>query len=161
MGGLVIKIETVKMHGNGNVVITGMTGKTLEESVSVAIDFLKTNYSVNFTDNDIHIHLMDATSKKDGPSAGAAIAMALMSLYLDKSIPTNTAFTGEISLRGNISKVGGIKEKIIGALNMGITRIFIPEDNLGDLTTIPKKILKNIEIIGVKTYNQIYKEVFK
>ena len=149
------------MHGTGNIIITGMPGKTLEESVSVALDFLKTNYSMNMSNSDIHIHFLDATSKKDGPSAGAAIAIALMSLYLDKSIPSNVAFTGEISLRGNISKVGGIKEKIIGAINAGITTIYIPEDNLPDLESIPKKIMKNIDIIGVKTYNQIYKDVFK
>lgn len=161
LGGIVTKIETVKMHGTGNIIITGMPGKTLEESVSVALDFLKTNYSMNMSNSDIHIHFLDATSKKDGPSAGAAIAIALMSLYLDKSIPSNVAFTGEISLRGNISKVGGIKEKIIGAINAGITTIYIPEDNLPDLESIPKKIMKNIDIIGVKTYNQIYKDVFK
>lgn len=161
LGGIVTKIETVKMHGTGNIIITGMPGKTLEESVSVALDFLKTNYSMNMSNSDIHIHFLDATSKKDGPSAGAAIAIALMSLYLDKSIPSNVAFTGEISLRGNISKVGGIKEKIIGAINAGITTIYIPEDNLPDLESIPKKIMRNIDIIGVKTYNQIYKDVFK
>lgn len=161
LGGIVTKIETVKMHGTGNIIITGMPGKTLEESVSVALDFLKTNYSMNMSNSDIHIHFLDATSKKDGPSAGAAIAIALMSLYLDKSIPSNVAFTGEISLRGNISKVGGIKEKIIGAINAGITTIYMPEDNLPDLESIPKKIMKNIDIIGVKTYNQIYKDVFK
>lgn len=161
LGGIVTKIETVKMHGTGNIIITGMPGKTLEESVSVALDFLKTNYSMNMSNSDIHIHFLDATSKKDGPSAGAAIAITLMSLYLDKSIPSNVAFTGEISLRGNISKVGGIKEKIIGAINAGITTIYIPEDNLPDLESIPKKIMKNIDIIGVKTYNQIYKDVFK
>ena len=160
MGGIVTKIETVKMHGNGSVVITGMPGKTLEESVSVAIDFLKTNYSINITNNDLHIHFLDATSKKDGPSAGAAIAIALMSLYLDKPIPSNVAFTGEISLKGNISRVGGIKEKIIGAVNAGITRIYIPNDNLNDINSIPKKIIKDIDIIGVETYHQIYKDVF-
>lgn len=161
LGGIVTKIETVKMHGSGNIIITGMPGKTLEESVSVALDFLKTNYSINISNNDIHIHFLDATSKKDGPSAGAAIAIALMSLYLDKPIPSNVAFTGEISLRGNISKVGGIKEKIIGAINAGITKIYIPDENLADLDNIPKKMLKDIDIIGVKTYNQIYKDVFK
>jgi ATP-dependent Lon protease len=161
LGGIVVKIETVKMPGNGNILITGMPGKVLEESVRVALDFLKTNYSINLTNTDIHIHFLDATSKKDGPSAGAAIGIALMSMYLDLPIPSSVAFTGELSLKGNILKVGGVKEKIIGAINSGITTIYIPKDNLTDLEEIPKKIMKDIDIIGVQTYSEIYKDVFK
>lgn len=161
LGGLVIKVETVKMPGTGKIVITGMPGKVLEESVSVAFDFLKTNYSLNLQDNDLHLHFLDSTSQKDGPSAGVSIAMALMSLYLDRAIPSDIAFTGELSLKGDVLPVGGVKEKIIGAINFGIKTIYLPEDNLSDLELIPKKILNNIDIIGVKSYNQIYKEVFK
>ena len=161
MGGIVTKIETVKLPGSGKITITGMPGKSLEESVSVALDFLKTNYSINLNNQDIHIHFLDATTPKDGPSAGAAIAIAIMSLYLDKPIPANVAFTGEISLKGNILKVGGVKEKVIGAINTGVTTIYIPKDNETDIQSIPKKMLKNINVIGVKDYSEIYKEVFR
>ena len=109
LGGLVIKVETVKMPGTGKIVITGMPGKVLEESVSVAFDFLKTNYSLNLQDNDLHLHFLDSTSQKDGPSAGVSIAMALMSLYLDRAIPSDIAFTGELSLKGDVLPVGGVK----------------------------------------------------
>ena len=122
---------------------------------------MKSNYSLNLTENDIHIHFLDSTSKKDGPSAGVAIALAIMSLYLDRPIGSDYAFTGELSLKGEILPVGGIKEKIIGAVNSGIKKIYIPESNLSDLELIPEKILSNVDIIGVKSYNQIYKDVFK
>jgi ATP-dependent Lon protease len=161
LGGLVLKLETIKIPGTGKIIITGMTGQVLEESVSVALDFLKSNYSLNLTENDIHIHFLDSTSKKDGPSAGVAIALAIMSLYLDRPIGSDYAFTGELSLKGEILPVGGIKEKIIGAVNSGIKKIYIPESNLSDLELIPEKILSNVDIIGVKSYNQIYKDVFK
>jgi ATP-dependent Lon protease len=82
-------------------------------------------------------------------------------MYLDLPIPSSVAFTGELSLKGNILKVGGVKEKIIGAINSGITTIYIPKDNLTDLEEIPKKIMKDIDIIGVQTYSEIYKDVFK
>ena len=108
----------------------------------------------------IHIHALESSTRKDGPSAGLAITTAILSKILDKKVPNDSAFTGEITLEGRILKVGGIKEKVISSYNQGIKRIFIPTENIGDLMEIPNKVSENINIVPVKNFTEVYEMVF-
>jgi len=165
-GGKVMPIESCVFEGKGNFNITGMLGKTMEESTNVALSFIKSHSEVFkmkdffFNLKDIHIHFLEGAIKKDGPSAGVAIITSILSLILDKKISNLIAFTGEISLNGDILKVGGIKEKIIGAYNNNITTVYIPYDNEYDLEEIPEEIKNKITIKLVKNYLEIYEELF-
>lgn len=167
MGGVVLPVETILFDGDGKFNITGMIGQTMEESVNVAISFIKSNkdeYKIDsklFTKKDIHIHFLEGAIKKDGPSAGVAITTGLLSLYLNKEVPSHIAMTGEISLRGDVLKVGGIKEKVIGAYNEGIKKIYIPFANTCDLEELPKIIKEEIKIKTVKNYQEIFNDLFK
>lgn len=165
-GGIVLPVESCIFEGKGNFTITGMLGKTMEESTNVALSFIKANiqkFNLNdffFNIKDIHIHFLEGAIKKDGPSAGVAITTSILSLISNKKISNNIAFTGEISLNGDILKVGGIKEKIIGAYNNNIKTIYLPTSNELDLEEIPTEIKENIEIKLVKNYSEIYEELF-
>lgn len=166
-GGMVMPIESCIFEGKGNFIITGMLGKTMEESTNVALSFIKANKNkfcmedFFFNIKDIHIHFLEGSIKKDGPSAGVAIITSILSLILNKKVSNSIAFTGEISLNGDILKVGGIKEKIIGAFNNNITKVYIPYDNEYDLEEIPEEIKNKVTIILIKNYFEIYEELFK
>ena len=166
-GGLVNTLEVIKYTGTGKIVETGHLGDILKESIDIALNYIKANkkdfklIKYNFDSYDYHINFLETAIKKDGPSAGVSIVSALLSLFLDHNIPKSVAMTGEISLHGNIMKVGGIKEKIIGAYNMGIKTIFIPKDNIFDLELLPKELLDDMEIILVSNYSEIYQKLFK
>ncbi len=165
-GGLVMPVETAIYDGKGEFKITGMVGKAMEESINVALSYVKSlrdTYSIDkklLDKKDIHIHFLEGALKKDGPSAGIAVVTSILSLLLDKKIAKNIAMTGEISLRGDILKVGGIKEKIIGAYNEDIKKIFIPYENANDLEELPPEIKDSIKIIKVKNYKEIYNALF-
>ncbi len=167
MGGNVLPIECCFYEGNGNIITTGMLGDSMKESIKVAISYIRSHndlYKVSdyyFNSKDIHIHALEGAIKKDGPSAGISITTSILSLILNKEISKDIAMTGEISLRGDILKVGGIKEKIVGAYNNKITKIFLPEANKKDLEDIPSKILNKIKIVFVSNYEEIYKNLFK
>ena len=115
----------------------------------------------DFLNINVHIHMLDASVKKDGCSAGITITTALLSLALKKVIPSNIAMTGEITLNGIVRKIGGLKEKLIGAYNLGIKKVFIPKDNHNDLEDIPSEVLNNIDIIEINNYIEIYNSIFK
>ena len=110
---------------------------------------------------DLHIHFLEGAVKKDGPSAGVSITTAILSLLLNKEVSKDIAMTGEISLKGDILKVGGLKEKIIGAYNNGIKTIYIPYNNNNDLEEIPEYLKEKIDIIPIKNYKEIFNAVFK
>ncbi|MEG0977551.1 MAG: endopeptidase La [Bacilli bacterium] len=160
-GGLVTKIESIKFKGSGTVTLTGSIGKVMEESVTVAINYLKSEYNISLNNVDLHLHFLDAATKKDGPSAGVSIAATILSLFEKKVIPSTTAFTGEISLNGTIHRIGGLKEKLIGAYNRGINIVYIPVKNTTDLEDVPKEILESIEVIPVNNFKEIYTKIFK
>lgn len=163
-GGCVIRIEAAIYNGEEKVIVTGMLGEVLKESINVAISYLKEKDFISntlFYDHTIHIHLLDAASKKEGPSCGVAITTAIMSKLLDISVSEKIALTGEITLKGNILRVGGIKEKLIAAYNNGIKTVYIPEDNAEDITNVPLPILEGIEIKLVSNYETIYNDLFK
>ncbi len=161
IGGIVSKLETLVCKGNGNLVVTGNAGDLLKESINVVLTMLKSKYKYSFHNEDIHVHFLDASSKKDGPSGGLALGVALCSLKENKKIPSNIAFTGEISLNGYVLKIGGIKEKLIAAYNKNIKVVYMPKDNIEDLESVPKVILDNMEVIPVSNFNEVYTKLFK
>ena len=160
-GGQVTKTEVIDYKGNGKIKVTGNVGIIMKESIEVIISYIKNNYKYNLNNIDLHFHFLDASTKKDGPSAGLSIAVALVSLLEKKVIPDDIAFTGEISLNGSILKIGGLKEKLIGAYNKEIKKVYIPKMNIKDLEEVPKIILEKIEIIPIENFSEIHKTYFK
>ncbi len=161
LGGLVTKTEVLEYKGNGNVLITGSVGKIMEESIKVIISFVKSHYKYNLNNVDLHFHFLDAATKKDGPSAGLSIVVALLSLLEKKVIPEDVAFTGELTLNGSILKIGGLKEKLIGAYNENIKTVYIPVSNMGDLEDVPKEVRENLEIVAIEHFEELYTNFFK
>lgn len=160
-GGTLSKVEVVTCKGNDKLTITGNAGNILKESISVVLTMLKLKYKYSFHNEDIHVHFLDASSKKDGPSAGIALSVALCSLKENKKVPSHVAFTGEISLNGSILKIGGLKEKLIAAYNKNIKVVYMPKSNSEDLENVPKLILDNMEVILVSNFNEVYTKLFK
>lgn len=160
-GGTLSKVEVVTCKGNDKLTITGNAGNILKESISVVLTMLKLKYKYSFHNEDIHVHFLDASSKKDGPSAGLALSVALCSLKENKKVPNDVAFTGEVSLNGSILKIGGLKEKLIAAYNKNIKVVYMPKSNSEDLENVPKLILDNMEVIPVSNFNEVYTKLFK
>ncbi|MDD4547408.1 MAG: endopeptidase La [Bacilli bacterium] len=160
-GGDTLPIEVNYFKGSGNLFLTGSLGDVMKESAHIALSYIKSNYKQfgidyeKLTKNDIHIHVPEGAIPKDGPSAGITLTTALISAFTSKKIPANLAMTGEITLRGNILPIGGLKEKSIGASRNGIKKIIIPYGNLNDLDEIPKEIKDNIDYIAVKNYKEV------
>ena len=165
-GGVVMPLECCLYEGKGEIITSGMLGKSMDESIKVAISYIKSNkdvFKVNdyyFHTKDIHIHALEGAIPKDGPSAGVTITTSILSLLLNVSIPKDVAMTGEITLRGDILEIGGLKEKILGAYNAKVKKVFIPISNMKDIDEIPKEVLKKIEIIPVSKYTDIYQKLF-
>lgn len=160
-GGTLSKVEVVTCKGNDKLTITGNAGNILKESISVVLTMLKLKYKYSFHNEDIHVHFLDASSKKDGPSAGIALSVALCSLKENKKVPSDVAFTGEVSLNGSILKIGALKEKLIAAYNKNIKVVYMPKSNSEDLENVPKLILDNMEVIPVSNFNEVYTKLFK
>ncbi len=164
-GGDILPIEVNYFKGKGELILTGSLGSVMKESASIALSYLKSNYqkyNINYDkliDNDIHIHVPEGAIKKDGPSAGIALTLAILSAVTNKKIVSDLALTGEITLRGNVLAIGGLKEKAIGALRSGIKTIIIPSDNEKDLLELPKEVKEKIDFIKVKNFKEVY-EVF-
>ena len=161
IGGLVTKTEVIEYKGNGNIKITGNVGSTMKESIEVIISYIKSKYKYNFNNIDLHFHFLDSAIKKDGPSGGLSIAVALISLFEKKIILNDVAFTGELTLNGKILKIGGLKEKLIGAYNKNIKVVYIPKQNCDDLKDIPKIVLESMEIKTVENFDEVYEIFFK
>ena len=166
-GGDTLPIEAVAFPGDGKVVLTGSLGDVMKESANLAYDYIKANYQRFGIDyekiikQDIHIHVPEGATPKDGPSAGVTITTTLLSLLTNTNIHTNVAMTGEMTLRGKVLAIGGLKEKVIGAHRNGIKVIFIPVNNLKDLDEIPDDIKSDIKFILVDRYTDIYNQLFK
>ena len=165
-GGCIQKVTSLSYIGRGNINLTGMLGDILKESAYVAISYIKANSNImeitndSFKDKDFHIHFEGSSIAKDGPSAGVAIMTSLISLIKQKPIETTISMTGEITLRGKVLPVGGIKEKVLAAINNNIKTLYIPIDNKEDVKEIPSEILKGIKIKYINTYLEIYNDLF-
>ena len=167
VGGVTLKIETVKMPGTGRLVLTGQMGDVMKESAQTALGYLKSisaSYKISkdvFKDFDIQIHIPEGATPKDGPSAGITMCSALFSLLTDRKADKTIAMTGEITLRGNVLRIGGLKEKALAAYRQGIRRIIIPKENVPDLEDIPASVRKNIEFFPVENFEEVIPLVIK
>ena len=152
-GGDILPIEVNHFAGSGKFIITGQLGDVMKESASIALDYMKANSkrygleNVAFDKEDIHIHVPEGAVKKDGPSAGVTLTTALYSAFTNKPIRNDVAMTGEITLRGNVLPIGGLKEKSISAHRSGIRKIIIPKENEKDIEDIPLSVQKDLEIV--------------
>lgn len=164
-GGDTLPIEVNYFKGNGNLVLTGSLGDVMKESAQIALSYIKANYKKfkidyeKLTSNDIHIHVPEGATPKDGPSAGVTLTTALISAFSNLKIDKTLAMTGEITLRGKVLPIGGLKEKSMGAYRNGIKRIIIPKENIRDLDDVPTEVKKCMEYIPVSTYDDIYKVI--
>lgn len=164
-GGDVQRIEVTYFKGKGELILTGSMGEVMRESALIALDYVKANYKKFkipyhlLEENNIHIHFPEGAVKKDGPSAGIALTTALISAFTKQKISRKMAMTGEITLHGQVLKIGGLKEKAIGAHRNGIREIIIPNDNLIDLVDIPEEVKKDIQFIPVKNYKEVFQYI--
>ncbi len=166
-GGSTLKIEVNKMAGSGNLILTGQLGDVMKESARIALSYIKSNKDIfklndsfEFEKYDIHIHVPAGATPKDGPSAGVTMTTALLSLFLNKIIPADTAMTGEISLTGKVLPIGGLKEKLLAAKRYGIKRVLIPEENRPLYDSVPDEIKKDLPVHFVKDFVDIFKILF-
>ena len=166
VGGEILSIEVNIMPGRGALILTGKLGSVMKESCQAALSFVRSQakdwgIKQDFHKVDIHIHVPEGATPKDGPSAGGAITTALVSALKQIAIPRETGMTGEITLRGKILEIGGLKEKSIAAHRAGLTTVFIPKDNQKSLVDVPAEVKKAIKFIPVEHYSEIYKKIFK
>jgi len=161
VGGEVLYVEATLISGKGELIITGQLGDVMQESARAAVSYARANLALfglkeNFFENtDVHIHVPAGAIPKDGPSAGIAIASALISVLINKPVNKYVAMTGEITLRGRILPIGGLKEKALGALRAGIKTIIIPEKNKKDLAEIPANVKRKIKFIPVSQMKEV------
>ncbi len=166
-GGTTLSIEVNLMEGKGNLILTGKLGEVMQESAKTALSHIKAKaeeYGVNkelLEKNDIHIHVPEGATPKDGPSAGITIATAILSALTGKKVDNNIAMTGEITLRGRVLAIGGLKEKALAAYRIGIKKVIIPHANLKDLEDIPSAIRSQIKFIPVEEVTKVFAEAFK
>ncbi len=161
VGGEILPIEVLTMSGKGNLLLTGKLGDVMQESAKASLSWIRAHskelkIAENFyRTRDIHVHVPEGAIPKDGPSAGVTITTALVSAFSGLPVRQDTAMTGEITLRGNVLKIGGLKEKVLAAHRHHITRIIIPADNVPDLEELAKKIREQLTIIPVKNITEV------
>jgi ATP-dependent Lon protease len=164
VGGEILFIEASDMPGNDQVILTGQLGDVMKESARISLSLLKSRLPVKamaFKDKDIHIHVPSGAVQKDGPSAGIALFTALASLVTGIKVDPKLAMTGEITLRGVVLPIGGLKEKLLAAERAGITKALIPKDNVADLKDVPEEVKAKIQIVAVETIEDVLKETLK
>lgn len=166
VGGEILSIEAVKVAGKGKVTLTGKLGDVIQESIQASLSFVRSKadlFGVNaevFEKNDFHIHMPEGATPKDGPSAGVAMVVAIISVLTNVPVKFDVAMTGEITLRGRILPIGGLKEKLLAALRGGIKTVIIPFDNEKDLHDVPDTIKGDLKIIPVKNIDEVFSVVF-
>ena len=163
-GGDVLSIEVNSFEGKGNLVLTGKLGDVMKESAEIALDYVKAHASEfgidpkYFEKHDIHIHVPEGAVPKDGPSAGVTLTTALISALSNTPVHANLAMTGEVTLRGNVLPIGGLREKSLAAHRVGIQKILIPKKNVRDLDEVPQAVKDTITFVPVETMSQVLKE---
>lgn len=165
-GGDILPIEVNHFPGKGGLILTGKLGDVMKESASIAYDFVKANYRTFnipkevFSENDIHIHVPEGAVPKDGPSAGVTITTAIVSALTNKPVPKDIGMTGEITLRGLVFPIGGLREKSISAHRSGLKKILIPWKNQKDIDDIPQEVKKDLKIVTVQKFSEVYEHIF-
>ncbi|MBQ9065638.1 MAG: endopeptidase La [Blautia sp.] len=159
-GGEILFIETLFTKGSGKIIITGQLGDVMKESAQIAVSLVKAMYPDKaevFEKNDLHIHVPDGATPKDGPSAGIALTTAISSLVNEHAVNPVYAMTGEVSLRGVVKPIGGLPEKLMAAKRAGIKKVLIPEENKDDLKEVAEEVVKSLDIIPVSQVNEVLK----
>ena len=163
-GGDILPVEVNYFEGKGNLIVTGQLGDVMKESTKIALDFIKANakkYNIPiefFEKHDIHIHVPEGAVPKDGPSAGVTITTAIVSALTNKPVKKDLAMTGEVTLRGNVLPIGGLKEKSLAAHRSGINTIIIPKGNIKDLDDVPETVKEAVKYIPVEKVDQVINE---
>ena len=163
VGGTTLTIEVSAMHGKGDVLLTGKLGDVMKESARAAISYIRSNavsYGLSdeqFESTDIHVHVPEGATPKDGPSAGITMATAILSAFIKKPVRRDVAMTGEITLRGRVLPIGGLKEKTLAAYRIGVKDVIIPQDNLKDLEEVPEVVRESVNFIPVDSVGDVFK----
>ena len=166
-GGDTLEIEVTYYKGKGGLVLTGKLGEVMKESASIALSYIKANadkYNIDpkiFEENDIHIHVPEGAVPKDGPSAGVTLATAILSCLTNKKVRCDLGMTGEITLRGNVLPIGGLREKSIAALRSGLKEILIPEENQKDIEDLPEEVKNTLKITKVGYVTEVFEKAFR
>lgn len=166
VGGVTLEVEVNVLPGKGELVLTGKLGDVMKESAQAALSYVRSiseEYGIDaefYTKHDIHIHIPEGAVPKDGPSAGITMAIAMLSAITDRAVRADVAMTGEITLRGRVLPIGGLKEKLLAAKVIGIKTVCIPKDNEKDLEEISKEITDGMEIVPVERFSQVEKIAF-
>ena len=166
-GGDTLEIEVTYYKGKGGLVLTGKLGEVMKESASIALSYIRANaaeYNIDpkiFEENDIHIHVPEGAVPKDGPSAGVTLATAILSCLTNKKVRCDLGMTGEITLRGNVLPIGGLREKSIAALRSGLKEILIPKENHKDIEDLPDEVKSRLTISEVSHVKEVFNKAFK
>jgi ATP-dependent Lon protease len=166
VGGEILTVEGVMMPGKGKMTVTGNLRDVMKESIQAASAYVRSravDFGIEpplFERRDIHVHVPEGATPKDGPSAGVAMATAIISLMTGIPVRRDVAMTGEITLRGRVLPIGGLKEKMLAALRAGIKTVIIPEENVKDLAEIPDKLKNELEIMPVSRVEEVLKIAF-
>ncbi len=164
VGGDTLSIETAILPGTGQLALTGQLGDVMQESAKAAISYIRSKsrslkIDANFyKEKDIHIHVPEGATPKDGPSAGVTMCLSVISALTGRRVRKEVAMTGEITLRGKILPVGGIKEKVLAAHRAGIKKVLIPDENVQDLEELPKIVKKEVEFVLIKKVDDAIRE---
>ena len=162
-GGEILYVEAQAMKGRGNLILTGQMGEVMKESAQAALSYARAHaaaYSIEddfFASHDFHVHIPEGAIPKDGPSAGITLAAALMSACTGRPVRRSVAMTGEITLRGDVLPVGGVKEKVLAAHRSQVRTVLLPRLNKKDLVEIPKELRREIEVLLVDKVTQVLK----
>ena len=164
VGGDTLDIEVSLMSGTGKLKLTGQLGEVMKESAEAGLSYIRSiaedlgiEDSV-FKNTDIHVHVPAGAIPKDGPSAGITLATAMASAFTQKKVHADLAMTGEVTLRGRVLPIGGLKEKLLAANRYGIKKVLVPEANRGDVSEIPQEVVKGLTVEYVKEMNEVLKE---
>ena len=166
VGGTTLTVEAILMPGKGELKLTGKLGDVMKESAQAALSYIRANadkYGIpaeRFTKNDLHLHIPEGATPKDGPSAGITMATAILSVFTGKKVRGDVAMTGEITLRGKVLPIGGLKEKSLAARRVGITTVIIPNGNARDVDELPAVIREDVHFIPVKQVDEVFAIMF-
>jgi ATP-dependent Lon protease len=166
-GGDVLFVEATAMRGRGGLILTGQLGDVMKESAQAALSYARTHaaeLSIDaafFEAHDLHVHVPEGAIPKDGPSAGITMAVAIVSALTDRAVRRDVAMTGEITLRGNVLPVGGIKEKVLAARRSGVGTVLLPESNRKNLDDIPKSLRKDLRLEFVSDVREVFRLAFR
>ena len=161
-GGEILYIETLFTKGKGNIILTGKLGDVMKESAQIAVSLVKSMFPQKaklFEENDLHIHVPEGAVPKDGPSAGITMTTAIASLVTGNAVEPQYAMTGEVSLRGKVSPIGGLPEKLLAAQRAGVRTVFIPSENIDDLKDVPQEVKEEITILPVSQVTEVLSHI--